>query len=64
MTRARLRNNFLKDRSEVNKRKYSKQHNYCVSLPRKSKSEYFGNLNEKKIGDNKTLWKAIEGTVT
>ena len=48
MTRTRLRNNFLKDKSKENKRKYSKQHNYCVSLLRKSKSEYFGNLNEKK----------------
>ena len=48
MTRTRLWNNFLKDRSEEKKRKYSKQHNYCVSLLRKSKSEYFGNLNEKK----------------
>ena len=63
MTRTRLRNNFLKDRSEVNKRKYSKQRNYCVSLLRKSKSEYFGNLNEKKIGNNKTFWKTIKGTV-
>ena len=48
ITRTRLQNNFLNDRSEENKRKYSKQHNYCVSLLRKSKSEYFGNLNEKK----------------
>ena len=48
MTRTRLRNNFLKDRNEENKRKYSKQRNYCVSLLRKSKSEYFGNLIEKK----------------
>ena len=48
MARTRLRNNFLKDRSLENKRKYSKQCNYRVSLPRKSKSEYFGNLNEKK----------------
>ena len=63
MTRTRLRNNFLNDRSEVNKRKYSKQRNSCVSLLRKSKSEYFGNLNEKKIGDNKTFWKTIKGTV-
>ena len=38
MTRKRLRNNFLKDRSEENKRKYSKQRNYCASLLRKSKS--------------------------
>ena len=59
-TRTRLRNNFLKDRSEENKRTYSKQRNYCVSLLRKSKSEYFGNLNEKKISDNKTFSKTIK----
>ena len=53
MTRTRLRKFFLEDRSEENKRKYSKQRNYCVSLLKKSKSEYFGNLNEKKISDNK-----------
>ena len=44
MTRTRLRNNFLKDRSKENKRKYSKQSNCCLSLQRKSKLEYFGNL--------------------
>ena len=49
MTRTRLQNNSLKYRSEENKRKYSKQRNYCVSPLRKSKSEYFGNLNETKI---------------
>ena len=60
MTRTRLRNKFLKDRSEENKKKYSKQRNYCVSLLRKSKSDYFGNLNEKNINDNKTFWKTIK----
>ena len=52
MTKTRLRNKLLKDRSEENK-KYSKQRNYCVSLLRKSKSDYFGNLNEKNNNDNK-----------
>ena len=51
MTKTRLRNKFLKDRSEENKKKYSKQRNYCVSLLRKSKSDYFGNLNEKNINN-------------
>ena len=48
ITRTILWNNFLNDRSETNKRKYSKQRNYCVSLLRNPKSEYFGNLNEQK----------------
>ena len=39
ITRTRLPNKFLKERSEENKKKYSKQWNYCVSLLRKSKSE-------------------------
>ena len=60
MTKTRLRNKLLKDRSEENKKKYSKQRNYCVSLLRKSKSDYFGNLNEKNINDNKTFWKTIK----
>ena len=60
MTRTRVRNSFLKDGSESNGKKYSKQRNYCVSPLRKSKSDYFGNLNEKNIIDNKTFWKTIK----
>ena len=60
MHRTRLRNNFLKNRSDENKRKYSKQRNYCVSLPRKTKKNYYSNLNEKKITDNETFWKTVK----
>ena len=49
MHRTRLRNNFLRNRSDENKKKYSKQRNYCVSLLRKTKKNYYNNLNEKKI---------------
>ena len=38
MTRTRLRNRFLKDRTEENKRKYT---NYYVSFLRKLKVEYY-----------------------
>ena len=31
--------------------------NYCVSLLKKTKKEYFGNLNEKNVCDNKAFWK-------
>ena len=60
MTRTQLRKNFLKDRNEENRKWYLKQHNYCVPLLRKSKSDYFGNLNEKNISDTKTFWKTIK----
>ena len=56
---ARLRNKFLKDRNEENKKKFSKQRNFCVSLLRKSKSYYFGNLNKININDSKTFWETI-----
>ena len=59
MRRTRLRNNFLRNRSDENKRKYSKQRNYCVSLLRKTKKNYCNNLNEKKIRDNKNFWKTV-----
>ena len=58
--RTRLRNRFLKDRNDYNKREFSKQRNYCVSLVRKSKKLYYSNLDEKKVTDNKTFWKTIK----
>ena len=62
MTRTRLRNRFLKNRTEANKRKYMKQRNYCVSLSRKINNEYYSNLNEKDVTDNKMFWKIIKPT--
>ena len=48
MTRSRLRNRFLKKLS-------FNQRNKCVLLLRKSKKDYFENLIEKNITDNKRL---------
>ena len=60
MTRTRLRNRFLKNRPEDSKRKFTKQWNYCVSLLRKVKDEYYSNLNEKDVTDNKMFWKIVK----
>ena len=48
MKRTKLRNKFLKDRMEENRNRVVSQRNYCLSLLKKTKKEYFGNLNEKK----------------
>ena len=56
MQRTKLRNKFLKDPTEHNKILYTKQRNWCVSLLRKEKKEYFANLNEKDMIDNKKFW--------
>ena len=39
MDRTRFRNKFLKNRNDENRKKYSKQRNYCVSLLRKTKKQ-------------------------
>ena len=60
MKRSRLRNIYLKNRSDNNKREYNKQRNYCVSLLRKTKTHYYANLNEKDPTDNKQFWRTVK----
>ena len=36
------------------------QRNYCVSLLRNSKRDYYNNLNEKNICDNRKFWKVVK----
>ena len=60
MHRTRLRKNFLRNRSDENKRKYSKQRNYCGSLLRKTQKTYCSDLNKKKITDDKRFWKTVK----
>ena len=43
---------------------YKKQRNYCGSLLRKSKTNYYANLDEKKVSDNKLFWKAIKPSLS
>ena len=60
MQRTNLRNKFLKEPSVANKFSYNKQRNWCVSLLRKEKKNFFANLNEKDIADNKKFWQTIK----
>ena len=60
MTRTKLQNIFLQNRSEENKIRYGKQRNFCVSLLRKTKKRYYENLNEKFVEDNKLFWKTVK----
>ena len=64
MTRSRLRNRFLKNRSEENRKLFCKQRNKCVSLLQTSKKDYFENLSEKNIIDNKRLWKTVKPSLS
>ena len=60
MERTRLRNNFLKNPTVANTLAYTKQRNFYVSLLRKVKREYFINLNEKNITDNRKFWQTVK----
>ena len=60
MKRSRLRNLYLKDKTETSRIAYIKQRNYCVSLLRKAKSDHYANLDEKDVADNKQFWKTVK----
>ena len=60
MKRTRLRNCYLKKRSEQNRLSPVKQRYYCVSLLRKTKKDYYANLNVKDIVDNKQFWRTVK----
>ena len=60
MKRTRFRNQFLKNRTDENKSRYTKQRNYCVSLLRKTKTQYYRNLDEKNVTDNNAFWKTVK----
>ena len=60
MVRSKLRNVFVKNKTEENRSNYSKQRNLRVTLLRKSKREYFGNLNEKNLCDNKKFGSVVK----
>ena len=61
MDRSRLRNKFLRERERTKESKvaYNKQRNICVSLLRKSKRDYFANLDTKIMKGNRKVWKAV-----
>ena len=60
MTRTRSRNRFLKEPTQMNRLAYKKQRNYCVSLMRQNKKQYYGSLNVNHITDNKNSWRVVK----
>ena len=60
MTRTRLRNRFLKEPTQMKRLAYKKQRNYCISLMRQNKKQYYGSLNVNNITDNKNFWRVVK----
>ena len=60
MKRSRLRNKFLRDRTDISREEYKKQRNLCVSLLKKAKKDHFANLDIKSATDNKKFWQTVK----
>ena len=60
MVRSRLRNKYLKLKTEESKIAYRKQRNYCVSLIRKAKCNFYEHLDPNLICDNRKFWKQVK----
>ena len=63
LTRSRLRNNFLTSRTKEIRVLYTKEEtNAC--LFQEMLKKYYGNLDEKKVTDNKQFWKTIKPLIS
>ena len=60
MDRSRLRNKVLKTRSNEDKKAYNTQRNYCLTMVRKAKKDYYNNLDHENVTDYKIFWKSIK----
>ena len=60
VTKSRLRDKCLKNKTEENRLLYIQQGNKCVSLLRKTKVNYYRNLDKKNITNSKIFWKTVK----
>ena len=60
MHRKKLRNRYVKSRTEDNLKAFKKQRNFCVKLLRKTKSDYCRNLDLGDLADNRKFWKTVK----
>ena len=60
MHRSKFKNIYNKKRTDDNWINYKKQMNFCVNLLRKTKKDYFQNLNILDLFYNRKFWKTIK----
>ena len=63
-TRTRLKNKYWRDPSSENKLAYKKQTNLCISIRRKSITNYLNKFTDKGLETNKSFWKFIKPFLT
>ena len=60
MNRSRLFNRYRKEKTETTRSAYKRQRKFCVKLLRKTKKEFYNNLNVKYITKNSLFWKTVK----
>ena len=60
MTRSRMRNKFLRCRSDENKIVYNEQRNRYVKLVKSTQKAHYSNLSIKDVNDTKKFWKIVK----
>ena len=60
MVRSKLRNKLNKKKTLDARLAYNKQRNYCTSLLRRTKKDYYEKLKPSDILDNKRFWKIVK----
>ena len=60
MERSRLRNKFLSNRTEMSRKEYKKQQNFCVNLMKGAKKEHFANVDVNSVLDNQKFLQIIK----
>ena len=50
---SRLRNNFLRDSTDISREEHKEQISLCVSLLKKAKKNHFTNLDVKSVAENR-----------
>ena len=64
MARTLVLNKLRKFNCPENQLAYERQRSYCVKLLKRSKKDFYNNLNMKKVTDNKHFWKTIQANFT
>ena len=59
MKMSKLRNKYLQERTNEAESLYNKQTNLCIGILCKNKRDYFGNLSNNIVTDNKNFWKTV-----
>ena len=64
MVRTSLLNKFRKENSYLNELAYKRQHIFCAKLTKKTKRNFYNNLNVNKITDNKCFGGTVKPSFT